>query len=397
MKSELMNDLNFPGEGLELPEGLEDFIGVISTGENGAGRVHIDSAPFEFPSIGTIFSRVTYASDQEEKTYFVKRFNEDSFAEPGKPVAYRRERQSHPPAEIEHEYLEAFRNLGCAVPASRSINGYTLVMEDCGLVTLEERIRGMPPESQEELLEVLIHHQARLSFAGRKLYKEKGIPRWAYKGIPKRSDLRGALAYIFNYWRPGASKGEKSGFIDQFSFIIDTLKHNSKQLIWGDSATYHVLFRDENSPRFIDFERVKEGHKAQDLAGIYFSPEVQLGFEAVERLVHYSYQKECELYGAEHGKLLNGESWKDHLRIFYCASLFECLRRGTKIRELAAYYPNEYSRFIERHSGFKKAFTRSRERIAEIKERILGSDFFSAKEQEKFRVAADAALDLVSK
>ncbi len=396
MKSELINNLDFQKEDLELPEGLGDFIGVISTGENGSGRIHVDSAPFKFPSIGTIFSRVTYISDKEEKTYFVKRFSEDSFSESGKPLAYKRERQKSPPAKIEHKYLEAFRKLGCSVPASRSINGHTLIMEDCGSLTLEEKIRNKSPESQEELLEILLHHQARLSFAGRKLYNEKSIPRWAYSGIPKRSDLDNALAYIFNYWRPGASKEEKSEFIAQFSFISDILKRNRRQLIWGDSTTYHVLFVDERSPRFIDFERIKEGHKAQDLAGIYFSPEVRLGFEAVERLLYNSYQKEYELCNIEHTKS-NMENWEDHLRIFYCASLFECLRRGTKIRELAAYYPDVYSRFIDRHSGFRKAFMKYRRRITEIKDRVSGSDFFSKKEQEKFEVAADAALNLVSK
>jgi len=394
MKAELINDLNFIGNDLELPEGLEDFIGVISTGENGAGRVRVDSTPFEFPSIGTVFLRVTYKSDQEEKTYFVKRFSEDSFAEPGKPVAYKREKQSNPPAEIEHAYLEAFRKLGCAVPASRSINGHTLIMEDCGSLTLEEKIRGRMSETQERLLEILIPYQAKLSFAGRKLYKEKSIPKWAYSGISKRSDLNRALAYIFNYWRPGSSKEEKSEFMAQFQFIDDILEDNRQQFIWGDSATYHVLFVDDESPRFIDFERIKEGHKGQDLAGIYFSPEIRLGFEAIERLLYNFYQKEHELYSREK---LAMEDWKDHLRIFYCASLFECLRRGTKIRELEAYYPDIYSKFIERHTGFKTAFRRYKEKIKEIKERVLESDFFSKKEQEKFGVAADVALNLVSR
>ena len=363
-------------------------------------RVGVRVNPFDFPSVGTRFLRVTYTSSgQANISYFLKRFDPATYCPPSNgrgPLSWRRSKTRLPPSQLEHLYLNLYRQEGCSVPASRVIDDLTLAMEDCGAETLEERLRDKAPDEQEKILAALIPQQARIAIAGRKIK----LPSDGAERVNLYSDLSRDFTLHFKYWRRAASGEETEQFLDKTRFFREGYS-GKKQYFLGDNATFHILFRNNTSHPFmwVDLERIKEGTQTREPAGIYFSPESNIGFEAMERLLYACRTSEEEI---EEGKTRKGnpideKAWREYLKDFYKVAVVECFRRGTKIRELEMFYPEIYERFTRRHTGFRNAFSRYQEKIAGTVVKVNVNGLYNDKEKEAFKIGGDAILDLMSK
>lgn len=392
---------------LEMNPIVEAFMRGIAekssslTPGNGEG-VGMFVTPFFFPSVGTTFARISYTCDsrREGESYFVKSFDPEFYhpLKDGKSKAWRRVPTKLAPAELEHVYLDAFKSQGCAVPASFVIGNYMIVMEDCGVVSLEEKLRRngnetleQTAERQETVFASLAQEQAKFSVAGKKLQ----IPADAYDRIKIYSDLQGTFAGLFDYWRPAPQEEERKRFLEATKILWDfSYGIKPERIILGDSSTFHVLFSPNGLPRWIDIEKIREGHPTADFAGHYLSPESVLSFNAIERLLRLVTSKEVEIETDGQRRAIEDDAWKEYLRAFYVDGITECFRRETKIRQLETYFPDKHAAFVERHSGFRNAFDRYRERIGAVSQKMRENGLYTDKEKTRLDDATQAIINL---
>tara|TARA_Y100000310_G_scaffold38780_1_gene36293 strand:- start:1579 stop:2784 length:1206 start_codon:yes stop_codon:yes gene_type:complete len=379
----------------------------MSFGEAGE-EVQLTRTPFVFPSIGTCFDKVVAISGNKKHSCFIKRFVSGYFERPGVSMAYRRPRTRTHPAKIESSFLNAFRDEGCAVPSSfvrRSLVTSTdflernfLVMEDCGTTSLEETLRDKSTEEQEQVLAKLAPYQVNFSLAGIKLARKivRGKHTFTADAIKRMSrDIEEGVRYRFNYWRPGASDKEQEEFFKKVKPVIDIIEGRPNQVILGDVSTYHIVVDQNKSPWWIDIEKIRNGDRTQDLAGLYLSPEVKLSYSAIERLLRNFHGKETDALYKE-GLDKHVQSLDRILGTFCAAGLEEAWRRGTKIREFKSAFPELYEQFIDMHPGFKGAFESYRQRLEETRDRIDSNGFYTKQVRSELLTTADALLELVS-
>lgn len=357
-----------------------ELIGLLMavSGEN--KDVGMNKTVFHFPSKDTSFARVVYTSRDKSEYYFIKQFDPRS----------ERFKTKTPPAQLEHIYTEVFRKLGCSVPKSRVLGDHILLMEDCGTETLEDILRNKTAEQQEAIMAKLIPEQVKFAIAGRRIQ----IDEKDYDKIALYSNIERSFILNHAYWRPTAEKSEVHDFMDKTVFIR---QQYPSQHFLGDNSTFHILF--SNNAKWIDLEKIKFGHQSRELAGLYFSPETNLGFEAIERLI-YNFKKaeyEAENESLGDNRKLDESEIKNYLRNFYKSGVIECYRRGTKIRGLETNNPEIYARFIDRHKGYADALTKYREKITAIAKKASLNGLYSSEEKEKFAIASNTILDLMSK
>ncbi len=184
------NNNNTQKNGL-LPLNVEAYLKVSSAGEIKNESIKI--TPVYLPSIGTNFSRVVHKSEKLTESFFVKKFEPDIYDAPaggdGLMRVWRRTKTKIPPAQLEHLYMQIYRQEGCPVPFSQVVGDYTLAMADCGEQALEERLRGKNSEEQETILVSIIPELAKIAVTGRKIkipseahdrideYSQKGMAR----------------------------------------------------------------------------------------------------------------------------------------------------------------------------------------------------------------------------
>lgn len=379
-----------PEEGLSLPEGLGNLIKTLS--REGTSERVIRRTPFFFPTVGTNFSRITCSfEDGREISYFVKKFDREAYFAPvrGASPGWKRARTKKPPAVIEHAYLDAYRRMGCNVPKSTAVNGFTLIMEDCGVLTLEEKIRSLTSEEQETVFSSLIPHLVKLARAGRRI----ALPENVMDRIRGYSDMDHLFRYLHKYWRPGATPEE----VDDFLKKTEIFRHPKKeQFFLGDSSTFHILYKDGTTPMWVDLEKLKYGHQSRELAGLVFSPEVGLSFDAAERFLRQFKEEE---YSAEKG-VRNGDferEWREYLQAFYRdGAVPELFRRGTAIRLLETRYPGKFADFVGRHTGFRDAFRSAQAELLSTTTRVENCGLYSHEEVEKLKVGVNEILDIMS-
>lgn len=372
---------------LELDPVVEAIIKEISAEpkELEARQDIISREPFYFPSVGTTFVRITSRSGEKQKSYFIKRFNpEEYFQKPEKTVPWRRAKTKISPAQLEHIFLSAYRQQGCPVPLSHVVDDYTLVMEDCGVETLEEQLRGKDAGQQERIFAELVPSQVMIGIAGRHLTLSKE----ARESFPEYSIDKSFIRH-FRYWRPAASQQEQDEFMSKTSPLRE---YKSLQTVIGDSSTFHILLSNSGK-KVIDLERLKEWPQASEPAGLWFSPESVIGFEAMERLTRFFKKTEADV----EGRKLEDEEVREYLRDLYKVAAVNCFTGASSMRELEMENPTIYDRFVERHAGFKNGLEIRKQKLGglAIKYRING--LYAPKEREPLYAAANTLFDVISK
>jgi len=366
---------------------ISPVIGVTleESSKTNGGNLSIQVTPFAWPSIGTEFQRVVITSGDTTKSYFIKSFTEE------KGVSIARAAGSISLAEREHTYLSAYRNEGCPVPRSKVMADKRLAMEDCGTITLESKLRDETPEQQEKILSGIAKQHARFIVAGRSIFPK--LPAEMKKIAKMLGNMRDTAEDMHKYWRPGASEEERERFMKAFLPAIDYIPDREKQLIPGDTTTYHILIDEQGNPRWVDLERGRLGHPTRSSAGYLFSPEVKLGLDATERVLKIERQEVSTLNEEQ----LRDDAWISYLKAAYVCGILECTKRATAVKRFELQVdPEKYAEFITQAPGFNQAHRAYSTHLNRIISRIKENGLYDTREKTNLANAGEASLELIS-
>lgn len=364
---------------LEVSPALEAVLAESS----GGGDINMSLKQFSWPSIGTLFRRAVVTSEEGVRSLFTK-----TFTDAGMWVVARGAGELSL-AEREHILLNQYKKYGCPVPKSK-VSGDILIMEDCGNITLTSKLYNEETNEQEVRLTGVARSHALFIAAGRTILS--GLPNEMQKTAEALGDISQTAEAVIDYWRPGASEEDRRKYCRVFSPVAKYVSKEKKQLILGDTTTYHIFIDANGDLRWIDLERARIGHPTRSSAGYLFSPEVKLSLAAKERVLRVERQTLANILGEE----LTQEKWIDYLKCGYVSYIVELGKRAKANRKFQVQRPDGYKQFIEQSPGFVNAQERYSFQLNEVVEKIRYNGLYSRVEKNELGNAGEATLELMA-